>query len=96
MLEQFLDNRLNLSSGELLINCRQMRNQLIRVMADLVQLIAVFIIARMGGFHLPNLLIQFFFQLQIILFCTFHVGILAGVGRSHKGTTRSLNRCTTA
>jgi len=96
LLEQFLDNRLNLSSGELLINRSQMGNKLIRVMPDLIQLIAVFIVARMGGFHLPNLFIQFFFQLQIILFRTFHVGILAGVGRSHKGTTRSLNRCTTA
>ena len=96
MLEQFLDNRLDLSSGELLINRSQMGNKLIWVMPDLIQLIAVFIVARMGGFHLPNLLIQFFFQLQIILFCTFHVGILAGVGRSHKGTTRSLNCCTTA
>ena len=96
LLEQFLDNRFDLSSGELLINCRQMRNQLIRVMPDLVKLIAVFIITRMGGLHLPNLLIQFFFQFQIILFCTFHVGILAGVGRSHKGTACSLNRCTTA
>ena len=96
MLKQFLDNRLDLSSGELLINCRQMRNQLIRVMADLVQLIAVFIIARMGGFHLPNLLIQFFFQFQIIFFRTFHVGILAGICRSHKGTACSLNCCTAA
>ena len=95
MLKQFLDNRLDLSSGELLINCRQMRNQLIRVMADLVQLIAVFIIVRMGEFHLPNLLIQFFFQFQIIFFRTFHVGILAGICRSHKGTACSLN-CRTA
>ena len=96
MLKQFLDNRFDLSSGELLINCRQMRNQLIRVMPDLIQLIAIFIIARMGGFHLPNLLIQFFFQFQIIFFRTFHVGILAGICRSHKGTACSLNRCTAA
>ena len=96
MLEQFFDNRLDLSSGELLINRSQMGNKLIRVMPDLIQLITVFIIARMGGFHLPNLLIQFFFQFQIILFCTFHVGIFAGVGRSHKGTARSLNCRTTA
>ena len=41
-------------------------------MPDFVKLIAVFIIARMGGFHLPNLLIQFFFQFQIIFFRTFH------------------------
>ena len=65
-------------------------------MANLVQLITVFVIARMGGFHLPNLLIQFFFQFQIIFFSTFHVGILAGIGRSHKGTARSLNCRTTA
>ena len=96
MLEQFFDNRLDLSSGELLINRSQMGNKLIRVMPDLIQLITVFIIARVGGFHLPNLLIQFFFQFQIIFFSTFHVGIFAGISRSHKGTTCSLNRCTTA
>ena len=96
MLEQFLDNRLNLSSGELLIDRSQMGNKLIRVMPDFVQLITIFIVARMGGFHLPNLLIQFFFQLQIILFRTFHVGILAGICRSHKGTACSLNCCTAA
>ena len=48
MLEQFFDNRLDLSSGELLINRSQMGNKLIRVMPDLIQLITVFIIARMG------------------------------------------------
>ena len=96
MLEQFFDNRLDLSSGELLINRSQMGNKLIRVMPDLIQLITVFIIARMGGFHLPNLLIQFFFQFQIIFFRTFHVGILAGICRSHKGTACSLNCCTAA
>ena len=96
LLEQFLDNRLDLSSGELLINRCQVRNQLVRVMPDLVKLIAIFIIARMGGFHLPNLLIQFFFQFQIIFFRTFHVGILAGICRPHKGTACSLNCCTTA
>ena len=96
MLEQFFDNRLDLSSGELLINRSQMGNKLIRVMPNLIQLIAVFIVARMGGFHLPNLFIQFLFQFQIIFFRAFHVSILAGVGRSHKGTAGSLNRCTTA
>ena len=96
MLEQFFDNRLDLSSGELLIDRSQMGNKLIWVMPDFVQLIAVFIVARMGGFHLPNLLIQFFFQFQIIFFRTFHVGIFAGICRSHKGTACSLNCCTAA
>ena len=72
-----------------------MRDQLIRVMPDLIQLVTVFVIAGMRGLHLPYLLIQLSLQFQIIFFRAFHVSVLTGIRCSDKGTTRSLNRCGT-
>ena len=51
-------------------------------MADLVQLIAVFIIARMGGFHLPNLSIQFLFQ--------FHMDVQSTIEETAAGTSAAI------
>ena len=93
MLKQRLDDGFHLSSGELLIYGSQMRDQLIGVMPNFIQLVTVFVIAGMCGLHLPYLLIQLLFQFQIIFFCTFHVSVLTGIRRSDKGTARSMDRC---
>ena len=75
---------------------RKIRDQLIWVMTDLINLVPVFVIIRMGGFHLVDLCIQCFFQGTVRIFSGINIFIRTGITGRNDCRGSSLQRCCTA
>ena len=72
------------------MNCRQITNQSKRVMPDSIQIVAVFVIIRMGGFHLVDLCVQCFFQSPVRIFSSINILIRTGITGRDDSRGRSL------
>ena len=77
--EDFLNLLCHFLVSEAAIFYRKIRDQLIWVMTDLINLIPVFIVIRMGGFHLVDLCIQCFFQGTVRIFSGINIFIRTGI-----------------
>ena len=80
---------LNLASGIILELNRQIGCQLIGVMADLVQIVVVFVIAGIGGFDVIDLPLQLCFQRLVVVVCTDDIFILCCKRGCHNGSGTS-------
>ena len=65
-------------------------------MTNLINLIPVFIIIRMGGFHLVDLCVQCFFQSPVRIFSSINILIRTGITGRDDSRGRSLQWCRTA
>ena len=89
--EQVLHLAGHLGIGKFLILGRQIGNQLIRIVRDFVNLIVVLIVTGMGGLHVVDLVVEFFLQRQVRIFCGIDVRILAGIGGRNERVLCSLH-----
>ena len=80
LLDGLLQLALHLRPGVIVIQGREKRSQLPRVMLDGVKVVLVLVVAGMVGGSALDLFIQLLFQLLVVLFCTPDVPVL---GRIH-------------
>ena len=81
---------LNFRSGVILEQHCQIGGQLVWIVVDLIQLVPVFIVARMGGFHIGNLLLKGCLQRLIIRIGPCDVLIRCGEGGAQDGAGAAL------
>jgi len=79
LFEGLLQLALHLRPGVIVIQGREKRSQLPRVMLDGVKVILVLVVAGVVGGGALDLFIQFLFQLLVVLLCTPNVPVLGGV-----------------
>jgi len=79
LLEGLLQLALHLRPGVIVIQGREKRSQLPRVMLDGVKVVLVLVVAGVVGGSALDLFIQFLFQLLVVLFCAPDVPVLGGV-----------------
>ena len=72
----------------------QIRSQLVRIMTDLVHLIAVFVISGMSGFHVVDLTVQRLLQCNVSIFGLMNIIVSGRISRCHDCPAKSLNNRT--
>ena len=96
-LKDFLDLILYLLIGKFPVLCGKIRDQVVRIVGDLVNLVAVLVITGMAALHTVDLLIQSCFQFGIRIFHCINILICTPVSRAGNRRRRpTLDRCAAA
>ena len=87
-----LEPRLHLASRVVFKFYSQQRSQLIGIVSDLCQIVAILVIARMVGFNAVDLFAKFIFQLGIVRLRAFQIFILCRVGSTQHHIAASIDQ----